>query len=594
MKVLILGSRATDDAFDLVKEYPPLTLLDCYTDSALVSATDPRPFRDVAVDDIAQVADRRAVHRDITGAVLSQLTVAAYDLLVYDPIDERHEVIVSSAGAYATRSDAFVASGYDSSDDHVVSAFSDEAFELWKRGWANLIAALDQVDARSRLRVNRVWWASRTEAGDVPPVDPEEIARANAHLVRLYEEMAKSIEPWQFLWFNQDELVASRDDLGGSSPLRYTADCSREVLRQLLASAPREPEPGWADIRNEVSAGVYGFFWTDESRRRNSLTVQYEPLQPILLVEFASRLGAEFCFDIGANVGFYSVAMSLIPELRAVYAFEADESAYEHLRRNVELNGLRDLVTVENKAVSVASGQVNFQIESALSGINSIAGTSMHADALFTRTRAVACCALDDYAMMSGKRIALKIDVEGHETQVITGARRLLTENECLIQVEIYPGMTKHMFKFLEELGYEKIFHVKHDYYFTNSKLLTDAPTRLDVVEVAMEDMIDLAFGNWPTGRLRHALEVKAQRVADHLLVSCAADPSLFEEELEYAFYVGAGQQRIATVWYTADPKLDYEIPAVHRDGGLVVTAFVREKANPEKKVSRVVRLSPL
>lgn len=90
MKVLILGSCVTRDAFEFAGDYPPLTLHGYYARSALVSATDARPFPGVPLERIQSPFQRRMVQWDITGAALAEIAKADYDLLVYDAIDERY------------------------------------------------------------------------------------------------------------------------------------------------------------------------------------------------------------------------------------------------------------------------------------------------------------------------------------------------------------------------------------------------------------------------------------------------------------------------------------------------------------------------
>jgi FkbM family methyltransferase len=67
--------------------------------------------------------------------------------------------------------------------------------------------------------------------------------------------------------------------------------------------------------------------------------------------------------DIGANIGYYSlIAAEPIGTDGKVYAFEPDPDNYALLVRNVELNGYRNVETVE-KAVSSESGFVTLYID---------------------------------------------------------------------------------------------------------------------------------------------------------------------------------------------------------------------------------------
>lgn len=238
MKVLILGSCVTRDAFEFAADYPPLTLHGYYARSALVSATDSRQFDGVPLENIASAFQRRMVERDITGAVLAELAAADFDVIVYDAVDERYPVLVNDAGAYATQSDEFRSSRYDASRDRVVGSFTDEAFALWRHGWIRLLAAVDAVGVRSRLLINRVWWADRVEGGGELPAaqTPQRIGRANEYLARLYGQMEADLDDSQFLDFDE-EFVAAGKHKWGVNAFHYPERFYRSLLQQILGRA---------------------------------------------------------------------------------------------------------------------------------------------------------------------------------------------------------------------------------------------------------------------------------------------------------------------------------------------------------------------
>ncbi|MGH9560553.1 MAG: FkbM family methyltransferase, partial [Terracidiphilus sp.] len=70
----------------------------------------------------------------------------------------------------------------------------------------------------------------------------------------------------------------------------------------------------------------------------------------------------------------------------------------------------------------------------------------------------------------------IKIDVEGHEFDVLQGARRLLLANKPLLSLEVHPGALSHrgispldIAQFLEEAGYQfqdtRSRHVKKEFF---------------------------------------------------------------------------------------------------------------------------------
>lgn len=131
--------------------------------------------------------------------------------------------------------------------------------------------------------------------------------------------------------------------------------------------------------------------------------------------------------DVGANAGLYTViAARAVGESGHVYAFEPDQRALALLRRNVAVNGLKN-VTVIEAAVSDETGERPFAAASdtALSSLAAI----QRDDQQIEGWRTVPTVRLDDAIVthdISGVRF-LKIDVEGAEKLVLDGAANLLS-----------------------------------------------------------------------------------------------------------------------------------------------------------------------
>jgi FkbM family methyltransferase len=120
--------------------------------------------------------------------------------------------------------------------------------------------------------------------------------------------------------------------------------------------------------------------------------------------------------DAGANVGFFSLRHApLVGPTGRVFAFEPNPAVFELLERNVRQNGLSQVKCFQ-KALSKASGALRFSSDSR--------GTSCGhvADAQETGLP-VEATTLDDLVIQEGiDRIdLLKMDVEGHEPEVVLG-----------------------------------------------------------------------------------------------------------------------------------------------------------------------------
>ena len=89
---------------------------------------------------------------------------------------------------------------------------------------------------------------------------------------------------------------------------------------------------------------VYGLMPTDAQR---NLVDRLDPSPDTL-------------FDIGANVGAWSIMLAKRHPAARVFSFEPSESVYSRLVKNVSLNGLKNIVC-EQVAMSDVEGEVEFE-----------------------------------------------------------------------------------------------------------------------------------------------------------------------------------------------------------------------------------------
>ena len=123
------------------------------------------------------------------------------------------------------------------------------------------------------------------------------------------------------------------------------------------------------------------------------------------------RLGDVF-YDIGANVGFYSLLAATLTKA-PVYAFEPSPANLLYLRKHLELNRIENVEVME-MAISDEVGAASFETAGRATGRLSANGNAR-----------VRTSTLD--ALLSEHRIVppncIKIDIEGAELQALRGAR---------------------------------------------------------------------------------------------------------------------------------------------------------------------------
>lgn len=241
-------------------------------------------------------------------------------------------------------------------------------------------------------------------------------------------------------------------------------------------------------MENNQVTTIFGKF-VAESKRRLDLTFDYETCAIRSFKGIASHLSVTQVVDIGANVGVYSVYLHENQGVTRVHAFEPAPAAFDLLKKNIDIQSQGSKITAYDLALSSQAGEIDFLIVSPLSGVNRIVPTGAQGDLIKVHT-----ARLDDVLQTEHERIAVKIDVEGHEVSVLEGARQFLQENHCYLQIEMLSAEAVLAAKaVLRDLGYIHIFTLQDDYLFIHSELLSDKDALLEIIQKNLSaDLHDL------------------------------------------------------------------------------------------------------
>ncbi len=133
------------------------------------------------------------------------------------------------------------------------------------------------------------------------------------------------------------------------------------------------------------------------------------------------------CFDVGANVGYFTLLMAQLAFNGRVHAFEPLALNVALIQASLELSGYSNVV-VSQIAVGDRSGLVSFS-QSADSAFSSLRDTGRKP---VKRQISVPMTSLDEYVQdNSVNRVdILKVDVEGAEALVVSGSTKLLRDAE--------------------------------------------------------------------------------------------------------------------------------------------------------------------
>lgn len=146
-------------------------------------------------------------------------------------------------------------------------------------------------------------------------------------------------------------------------------------------------------------------------------------------------------FDIGANIGFYSVLFSrwVGPQGRVV-AFEPDPHNLSLLRKNLEVNRCGNVI-VRDVALGNIAGEASFSVDRFTGSTGHLGPGPTYADSLFGNgdqvTLKVKTNTLDEEMESHSPPALLKLDIEGGEFDVLRGGPRLLDRHRPLVVSEM-------------------------------------------------------------------------------------------------------------------------------------------------------------
>ena len=172
-------------------------------------------------------------------------------------------------------------------------------------------------------------------------------------------------------------------------------------------------------------------------------------------LDFAKRLVKRnrICFDIGANVGLYTLLFARLS--KQVFAFEPLPRNIRYLSGHLEINGIKNAIILPI-AVSNSTKLLRFK-----EGLNCAMGKLD--DVGEVPVMAISC---DDFVRAYHVVPSLiKIDVEGAELEVLMGAKKLLLNHKPSILLSVHSdSLREKCLDYLAELGYDSIKPINQEY----------------------------------------------------------------------------------------------------------------------------------
>lgn len=217
--------------------------------------------------------------------------------------------------------------------------------------------------------------------------------------------------------------------------------------------------------------GIY--FFLDFLDPVDRQIIIYKKYEEDTIKYFCNEIGKSnfsYFLDIGANSGYYSFYLGNKYPYLKISAFEPNVDAYSKFKKTLLRNklnnikvynsGLSDNTKIQNMITWIKHGYAKTN--------STILNKShdLHNSKVFQASFKVG----DEMFDYKKEKICIKIDVEGHELQVLKGLEKNLINNQCLILIEIADSNFKVVNDFLEKKKFKKIYRSNYrlDYFYTN------------------------------------------------------------------------------------------------------------------------------
>ena len=225
--------------------------------------------------------------------------------------------------------------------------------------------------------------------------------------------------------------------------LKRLARARRAFLQDLGGEGAGKPDRRAAGFEREY------FYLSPElalTRQKNGLLLYVDPLdetmsahligygywEPNVYAVVTSLISpGDVVVEVGANVGYYTVAMGLMVGAEGrIHTFEANARLAGMVQRSSYINGLNDRVTVHPKAVMETPGSVRFERSRKRSGWGHVAHGDGH---VFDDSEIVEVEAASLDSLGLDRVDLIRLDAEGSEALILRGASVILAGNPDLV-----------------------------------------------------------------------------------------------------------------------------------------------------------------
>lgn len=198
--------------------------------------------------------------------------------------------------------------------------------------------------------------------------------------------------------------------------------------------------------------------------RRFYLNRAYEDELFIPLSKIIKEHEADIFFDVGSCWGIYSLRLSNIYKKLTILSFDPIEKNIDRLKSSIAKNNILNIKTFHT-AIGSKQGYVELGATEKYSPNYEI----NESNAVIKEKSKINF--LDNMFEFKNKYLVFKIDTEGFEYEILNGAKKLLRNNNCFLQIEIKYKNYDDMLNLLKSLNFNQVSinkTNKTDFFFSN------------------------------------------------------------------------------------------------------------------------------
>lgn len=208
----------------------------------------------------------------------------------------------------------------------------------------------------------------------------------------------------------------------------------KRILAKIFRNLNIFPRQSFATLNiNNNSSFIMSLNSThDEMRYRTFFTKEPEMLDWLNSMEKIFSAKNFVFYDIGANVGIYSLYLAAINNKCSIYSFEPESSNYFTLNANIHANSFNNIKPSLIALSSESSfSDLHVSIFESGAGAAALDDDYKHTIHKSIHKQSIYKTSLDDLVNDRYFKFPnfIKIDVDGHELEIISGAQKVLLDS---------------------------------------------------------------------------------------------------------------------------------------------------------------------